>query len=98
MSIYIKNLEMPEESDYRFIRINSDGTILREIAFRDLCLIKDAKATSIQNHGDLIDRDALLESIKQARKEQPEISEVYDDDYFIVADWLMSAPVIIKKD
>lgn len=49
----------------------------------------------VPDHGRLIDADALKESIKEARKAQPEIADVYDDDYFLVAEWLASAPTII---
>ena len=49
-------------------------------------------------HGALIDRTALLESIKEARKRQPEIEDVYTEDYFTVAAWLMSAPTVIEAE
>ncbi len=49
-------------------------------------------------HGRLIDADALLESIKEARKKDPEIEDVYIDDYFTVAEWVVSAPTIVESD
>ena len=49
-------------------------------------------------HGRLIDADALLESIKEAKKKQPEISDVYDDDYFAVAEWVSYAPTVIEAE
>ena len=48
----------------------------------------------IKPHGRLVDADALRESIKEARKRNPEIA----DDYFIVANWLRSAPTIIEAE
>ena len=52
----------------------------------------------IPPHGRLIDADALLESIKEAKKKQPEISDVYDEDYFAVAEWVAYAPTIIPAE
>lgn len=46
-------------------------------------------------HGRLIDAGALLESIKEARKKDPEIEDVYTEDYFTVAEWVVSSPTII---
>ena len=48
----------------------------------------------IKPHGRLIDADALRENIKESRKRQPKIA----DDYFIVANWLRSAPTIIERE
>ena len=56
--------------------------------------IDDCPLVEVPKHGRLIDADALLESIKEARKRNPEIA----DDYFIVANWLRSAPTIIEKE
>lgn len=76
----------------------------------DVCLASDKKPIDCadlrpewcpivympENHGRLIDADALLESIKEARKKDPEIEDVYIDDYFTVAEWVVSAPAIIE--
>lgn len=61
-------------------------------------IASDCPLISVPEHGRLIDADALKESIKEARKKQPEIADVYDDDYFLVAEWLASAPTIIPAE
>ena len=60
--------------------------------------IDDCPLVPVPSHGRLIDADALLESIKEARKKDPEIEDVYTDDYFTVAEWVASAPTIIEEE
>ena len=47
-------------------------------------------------HGDLIDRDALLNAIKKAGEDDSEIADVYEEDYAAVSDWLYTAPTVIE--
>ena len=100
MSILI-NMEMPESCarcdffirDYGCIFVSAVGNALTR---GERC--EDCPIIEVPPHGRLIDADALLVSIKEARKKQPEIAEVYDDDYFLVAEWLTSAPTVIPAD
>ena len=93
MSILIKGMKMPKSCEScmfsrRSIR-NIDWCVLTE---RDLPC--ECPISEVPPHGRLIDADALRENIKESRKRQPEIA----DDYFIVANWLRSAPTIIEKE
>ena len=105
MSILIKGREMPD-CCFRCPFKNHDGMWVR-------CIItgqnvepetrRETKASScplieVPQHSRLIDADALLKSIKEARKKDPEIEDVYIDDYFTVAEWVVSAPTIIPAD
>ena len=58
----------------------------------------DCPLVEVPPHGRLIDADALRENIKESRKRNPEFETVYTDDYFIVANWLRSAPTIIERE
>ena len=49
-------------------------------------------------HGRLIDADALMLSILDAQVDQPELAEVYDEDYHVVLDWLRAAPTVIEAE
>ena len=99
MSVLI-NMEMPKTciecpfADYELHCPLTDNTYNWGITNRP----SDCPLAEIKPHGRLIDRDALLESIKEARKKDPDIEDVYIDDYFIVADWLRSAPTIIEAE
>ena len=95
MSIIVKGMKMPDncgecpmicEDD--LCRITKGGRTIKERPPH--CPLADVPTP----HGRLIDADALRESIKEARKHKPEIA----DDYFIVADWLRSAPTIIERE
>lgn len=104
MGIYIKGMEMPSscflcpfKKHAGWVRcmitdMNVEPETVRETKAKSCPLV------DVPPHGDLIDSMALLESIKEARKRQPEIEDVYTEDYFIVAEWLMSAPTIIEAE
>ena len=99
MSILIKGIEIPEDNTV-LLRIypESEGVFYVEQLDIDDDILDKYWAIHVPEHGRLIDADALKESIKEARKAQPEIADVYDDDYFLVAEWLASAPTIIPAD
>ena len=61
MSILIKGIEMPEEGNWRSVRIYPDGTIGRPIGFGDYALVEGAKAVPVPPHGRLIEKSALLD-------------------------------------
>ena len=63
MSILLKGLDMPEGDKALVVVINSNGTIDRPNWQWDYTLIKGAKAISIPDHGDLIDKDALIKDL-----------------------------------
>lgn len=98
MGVYIKGIEMPKEGSWKTIRIYPDGTCAVPNWQGDCTFIKGTKAVPILKHGRLIDSDALLELIKEAKKKQPEISDVYDEDYFMVAEWIAYAPTVIESE
>ena len=109
MGVYIKGMEMPKSCDECRIMIFEDTNFVPElfcgcpIVFKarpqgvghrpDYCPLVE-----VPEHGRLIGADALLESIKEAKKKQPEISDVYDEDYFAVAEWVSYAPTIIESE
>ena len=99
MGVYIPSVRLPDKGYFpeHFV-IDSDGFVYK--TYEEALFSENAvgKAIEVPPHGDLIDRMALLESIKEARKKQPEIEDVYTEDYFTVAEWLMSAPTIIEAE
>ncbi len=101
--ILIKNIRMPDcwfrcpfkNHDGMWVRCIFTGQNVEPETRRET---KASSCTLIEvhtPHGRLIDADALLESIKEARKKDPEIEDVYTEDYFTVAEWVVSAPTII---
>lgn len=104
--ILIKNMEMPKScdncwalddyGDYPRCRITEEQRGYN-FPIRDKRMDK-CPLVEIKPHGRLIDANALLESIKEARKKDPDVEDVYIDDYFIMAEWLMSAPTIIPAE
>lgn len=97
MSILIKGMEIPKDYKYVDVRIFRDGTATTSTAEKPFYKRMDVIEVPTP-HGDLIDGMALLESIKEARKKDPEIEDVYIDDYFTVAEWVVSAPAIIEAE
>ena len=106
MSILINGMKMPtccddcfaldDHGDYPYCLISHDQ---RGYTFRtDIRTMPSCPLIEVPMHGRLIDADALLESIKEARKKDPEIEDVYIDDYFTVAEWVVSAPTIIERE
>ena len=114
MSILIKGMEMPQSCDDCVMGHElSVGTCVTGYGCLAMLRMGEARIRPIScgtkpdwcplievptSHGRLIDADALLESIKEARKKDPEIEDVYIDDYFTVAEWVVSAPTIIPAD
>ena len=98
MGIYIPNMKLPKGFDHLAIYSDGEVRLMEPDNCQTFTSYRVAKAVEAPPHGDLIDRMALLESIKEARKRQPEIEDVYTEDYFIVAEWLMSAPIVIPSD
>ena len=103
MGVYIKGMKMPT-SCYDcncFIR-DSDGSDYCCLLMQDIednhKRDDDCPLIPVPPHGRLIDADALLESIKEARKKDPDVEDVYIDDYFTVAEWVVSAPAIIESE
>ena len=102
MSILIKGMEMPKDIEPELVIEFADGIDGKRYArlyhYRHGGLTEWLEAIPVPPHGRLIDADALLESIKEAKKKQPEISDVYDEDYFAVAEWVAYAPTIIESE
>ena len=109
MSILIKGMAMPTSCPCELVGVGYDtycsfafGIPSRVKQYDECCENGErpdwCPLVEIKPHGSLIDRDALLESIKEARKKDPDVEDVYIDDYFIVAEWLMSAPTIIEAE
>lgn len=109
MSILIKGMEMPKSCPCKLVGVGYDmyctfayGVPSRVLEYYECCE-KDTRPDwcpliEVPPHGRLIDGYALLESIKEARKKDPEIEDVYIDDYFTVAEWVVSAPTIIESE
>lgn len=97
MSVLIKGMKMPKDN-YVVMTLYPSGDCY--LYYQGCGVIsKTVKVVEVPTpHGRLIDADALLESIKEARKKDPEIEDVYIDDYFMVAEWVMSAPTIIPAE
>ena len=107
MGVYIKGMEMPKSCvscsfqgfggrmNERILCMltGTNDYINQQSKFADCPLVEVPTP-----HGRLIDADALLESIKEARKKDPEIEDVYIDDYFTVAEWVVSAQTIIESE
>jgi len=106
MSVLIKGIKMPARCELcPFSGISGISCELvsctftgKHRLFNDGQYLEDCPLIEVPTHGRLIDADALRESIKEARKKDPDIEDVYTDDYFIVADWLRSAPTIIERE
>ena len=110
MGIYIKGMEMPTDCrncPFEMYYMNcgetkcrATGKILADfykpIPFDGRA--EECPLVEVPPHGRLIDADALLESIKEARKKDPDVEDVYIDDYFTVAEWVVSAPAIIESE
>lgn len=104
--ILIKNMKLPEScSKCPLSRSGCSAVIERVKTLEQMPWIPlnyrhdDCPLVEVPTpHGDLIDRMALLEAIKEARKKDPEIEDVYIDDYFTVAEWVVSAPTIIEAE
>lgn len=102
MSVYIPGMEMPTSCDDCCVFVED----ICPLSTWDEVLAQSRKGkphekcplVPVPEHGRLIDASALLQSIKEARKAQPEIADVYDDDYFLVAEWVNSSPTIIPAD
>lgn len=102
--ILIKNMEMPARCELcQFSGISGKSCELisctftgKHRYFNDGQYMDDCPLVELPPHGRLIDADAMLESIKETRKKDPEIEDVYTDDYFTLAEWVASAPTIIE--
>ena len=57
MSILIKGMKMPKEDELLCIRIYPSGKVIIDL---DLQCKQVAEAVELPDHGDLIDRDALM--------------------------------------
>lgn len=97
MSILINGIEMPK-SCWDCFACHDGWCIINQKIEGHRTVTHSCPLIEVQPHGRLIDADALLESIKEAKKKQPEISDVYDEDYFAVAEWVAYAPTVIKSE
>ena len=72
MSVLIKGMKMPEDGNWKTIRIYPDGTCARPDAYGDCHVYKDVIAIEVPTpHGGLIDADVL----KQKKKHSNEFAE-----------------------
>ena len=97
MSILINGIEMPK-SCWDCFACHDGWCIINQKIEGHRTVTHSCPLIEVQPHGRLIDADALLESIKEAKKKQPEISDVYDEDYFMVAEWVVYAPTVIESE
>ena len=58
MGVYIKGIEMPTGNDELRLIIHSNGQVI----ISHQTYYEEAEAVPVQPHGDLIDRDALLDT------------------------------------
>lgn len=49
-------------------------------------------------HGRLIDADDLMLAILDAKNNQPELADIYDEDYYAMLDWVRIAPTVIEAE
>lgn len=89
MSILIKGMEMPQEGNWKTVRIYPDGTCAIPNWQGDCTLLKGAQAVEIPPHGDLIDAQEQMRLLQSCD---------YDtyDDYNRAFDMLDNAPTIIS--
>ena len=75
MSIYISGVDLPKDSEHILsITINHDGTVYRNL---DLKCKTIATAISVPQHGDLIDRDVLMEEFERAEAAKEQHGQKY---------------------
>lgn len=99
MSILIKGMEMPKQGRVT-LQIGADGAVyvVNKCEITAEKYEKNFEVLEVPPHGRLIDADALMKSINDAREKDPLIADVYVDDYVIVSDWLRNTPTIIPSD
>lgn len=61
--IYIKGMEMPKAGNWKTIRIYYDGTCAEPNWQGDCKVMKGCEAVPVPDHGDLIDRDELINRV-----------------------------------
>ncbi len=89
--LLIRGVEMPEDGMIG-VFISSDRNVYDSM---DNII---GTIVPIPPHGRLIDADALMLAILDAQVDQPELAEVYDEDYHVVLDWLRAAPTVIEAE
>lgn len=97
MSILINGIKIPK-SCWDCFACHDGWCIINQKIEGHRTVTHSCPLIEVQPHGRLIDADALLESIKEAKKKQPEISDVYDEDYFAIAEWVTYAPTVIESE
>ena len=92
MGVYIPDMEIPKgELGSVPVVIFADGVICHFFTQEKL-----GNAIAVPDHGDLIDKAELLKMIEKAKQDDPDIADVYEDDYMAVKEWLDAAPVVIQ--
>lgn len=81
--ILIKNMEMPKDNKRVFLCIEKDGEVG---VFEEKKLIRFTEAQELPPHGDLIQRDNLLEFIE--KNEEVTVGAFYD--------FIQDAPTILE--
>lgn len=104
MTLLIKGMEMPKTGVYVLSIDNTDADkTVFTVATRTNsgkiipCYVGEAIPVPTP-HGRSIDADALMLAILDAQVDQPELAEVYDEDYHVVLDWLRAAPTVIEAE
>jgi len=88
--ILITGIEMPKDGDVLFLAITSGGVVGRsEKALH--YIPQNAKAQELPPHGDLIDRQKLLEHRFEVYDGDEEVCEDYIETYHVI-----EAPAIIE--
>lgn len=96
MSILIKGLKMPKGDKALVVCINSNGTVDRPNWQWDYTLIKGAEAVELPDHGDLIDKDALMNDLGISPNCKSE--EDCEGQFCAVCFRLREAPTVIEAE
>lgn len=98
MGIYIKGMDfLPEDGTEFVVKKDEYGTWIKPIGNigYSMRLIELP-----ENHGDLIDRDALNESIKELRKIKPlyKLNEFWELEGTEIVNLIMGSPTVIEAE
>ena len=93
MGIYIDNIEMPKGHGYVTVYIWPNGTASYGLFNREgnLCTFKGTKTISVPSHGDLIDKDQVINALWEAlyNYEDETEKQFIDDPDLDVSNWIL---------
>lgn len=98
MGIYIKGMDfLPEDGTEFIVKKDEYGTWIKPIGHMGFSM----RLIEIpEPHGDLIDRDALNESIKELRKTKPlyKLNEFWELEGTEIVNLIMGSPTVIEAE